>query len=393
MSEDVANNNELILASDVTFAPVVTLGQSEPPDIDGMKVHQRWVRTTVAGQWYKRGDPVDVSEKRLTNAAKNLKLALSRGVDVPISATHEYWHPRNTLGAVKDARMTSDGQLELLAHYYGEESLNVARRNKVSLGLGPLLDSHNNTYDDTITHMAVTPVPVLHGLPQGFVALSREPTAEIANGISDSVSALVGIIQDWKETQPPANAGKKGVIMFDDTTKASVTAYLGEDAGDDVNEGMRKVLAKAAPLATQVATLSRELGEAKATTLANEPAADPRIAKYVHATIKANVAEAVAKGEIKRHAGDLYLSMVAPDGKPDVTLLSREDDAGVLTLDQGLTLLKAGGAGLRGDERTPIQSVSLSRETPDGEPANDLAAIGDRQAKAMVDAKLANLPK
>src|SRR5690606_15411239 len=53
------------------------------------------------------------------------------------------------------------------------DSLATAAKNKVSMGLAPYVDSKGQKYDETLTHLAVTPVPVLHGLP-GFVPLSRD---------------------------------------------------------------------------------------------------------------------------------------------------------------------------------------------------------------------------
>lgn len=374
------------LSVDAAMAPAVVLGQGFPTTFNELPVHYRDVQATVCGRYTHpvTGQHVEITPTRVKNIARNVTAMLARKVDVPASATHKFADPRNTLGNVFAAR-EKGGELVLTVGYYGDAALDVARKNKVSLGLcSNYVDALGNTYDDTINHLAVTPVPVLPGLP-GFVTLSREPNE-------------TQTLDDSSVVQPPADAGTKGVDMFDPATKARIAQFTGADVGDDVNAVMAAVLAKAEPATAQVATLSRERDElkSKVTNLSTEPADDPRYAGLAYRTLRAEVDADVAKGDYSRHTGDAYLSLYEVEkGKPNVTLLSREDDDSPLAPSRIRELLKLARPGLRGKgEATGIQTTQLlSREVPDADPTDDLAAIGQRQADAMVASKLASLPK
>lgn len=152
----------LSAACDVRDA--VTLGQGLPKKINGLPMHYRWVDAAYADDWShpKTGRAVPIDEKRIDGWVSNIKLSRSRGVNLPVCKDHKETAD-NCVGEIFDARRTGN-RLDLLLGFKGDDALKVGQRNYLSIGIDPnFRDSRKNAYGEAIRHVAVTPVPVIHG--------------------------------------------------------------------------------------------------------------------------------------------------------------------------------------------------------------------------------------
>lgn len=365
-------SSAVYLSAPSEMVPAVTLGQPLPKDHNGLAIHYEWVDSAVAGDWHhpKTGQRIPIDGTRINGWVKNLRLALSRKVDVPAVKDHSE-KADASLGAIYDAR-AKDGRLQLLAGFYGDDALGIARRNKVSVGIDPnFKDSFGNEYGESIRHLAFTPVPVIHG-QQGFIAASRsEPTEPVYLSLAPLT---------------------KGVDMLDPALHGRVSQYLGDTATDDPNEVVTQLLAKldAAPKADDVAKLSREREElaTKVTKLSASVEPDPRYASLAYKAHKAEINADVSAGKYSRATGNLLLSRIEEgDGKPNVLLLSRED-AGVFTIDDMIELARVSANGKAPGELTKGQTLTLlNREEPDAaepSPLQSTIEAGRKEGAAFI---------
>lgn len=145
----------------------------------GKKLFHYWADVLSVGDWHlPNGRILNVTPQRLERLARNVNLAVSRNVELPICDDHK--EPKN--GEKKTPRETAekcrgylggakfDGKtLHLLHSFIGEDSLDVALKNKVSIGIDPdFKDSYGNRYGEAVRHSALTPRPVIHN-QRGFV--------------------------------------------------------------------------------------------------------------------------------------------------------------------------------------------------------------------------------
>lgn len=362
-------------AGGMELAQAVTLDSRYPTTHNGSPVHLRWVKPTLIGTWEADGKPVNITAERVANWKKNTLLARSNGFVIPASTSHKgYKDPKNTLGFTHDARTDSNGELEVLIGYVGDDSLAIASKNYFSIGVEQnVRDAKGNVYDELLTHIASTPTPVLE--TSGFVTLSRgEPT-------------------EAPHTLAPQ---QKGVDMLNPELKARVTPYLsGTAVPEDSNEVIPLLLARIdalKPEAEKAITLATELDAAKAKVLTlsrEDTPADPRIATLTYRAHKADVAADVASGVYSKATGDLLLSYVETEpGKPNTLLLSRDEESVGITFDKARELAKSARPGLIGKERTGVQTITLAREVPDAEveatEAAEKQAVKDELARTQL---------
>lgn len=159
----------IYLSATCTERDAVTLGQGLPKTINELPIHYKWMDAAYAGQWKHPTKNIDVpiNEKRIDQWVSNIKLSRSRGVNLPACKDHKETAD-NSLGEIFDARRNGE-RLELLIGYKGDDALKVAQRNYLSIGIDPdFKDSRGNKYGESIRHVAITPVPVIHG-QTGFI--------------------------------------------------------------------------------------------------------------------------------------------------------------------------------------------------------------------------------
>lgn len=133
---------------------------------------QRFVKElTRAGHYEVRGETVDIDGDMLDTFVLSFEKMKAKGVKVPVPSGHTI-DPDKNRGWVHDMYRMGDvlmGVLELV----GEDGIAMAGTNDVSIYAEPgFKDGTGEEYPWAVTHVALTPVPVVNGL-EGFVSLSR----------------------------------------------------------------------------------------------------------------------------------------------------------------------------------------------------------------------------
>ena len=343
----------IYLSAPADLIAAVTLGQGLPAEHNGLPIHYRWVDSAVCGEWQhpRTGEAVPINAARVGKWVANLKLALSRKVDVPAVKDHSE-KADASLGAIYDAR-SKDDRLQLLAGFYGDDALGIAQRNKVSVGIDPnFKDSHGNSYGESIRHLAFTPVPVIHG-QHGFIAASRgEPTEAVYLSLAPE---------------------SKGVEMIDPGLYGRVTQHLGDDATDDANEAILGLLDK---LDTAKATQTQLSAAVEA---AKPKPADPALVKMATELSASNLDNDVLKGDMPRAFAETLKADLAKEGT--AIYLSRGGALDTSPIQYVRDLFKGSKLGLIKPEATNVQT--LSREVPDGK---DDPALRPNPHQADIDA-------
>lgn len=126
-----------------------------------------------------RGDTFDVTEADLDHWAREFARMKANGVKVPVPDGHTFDSASNR-GYVEDVYRdgkTLFGKIDLI----GEDAIAMASRTEVSIySPASVIDGKGNKYDHPISHVALTPVPVISG--QGSfvpIKLSRDATERV----------------------------------------------------------------------------------------------------------------------------------------------------------------------------------------------------------------------
>ena len=184
----------MLSCADATMEP----GGAEnlPKTHNELPVHWRWVKVAKAGTYIhptKRDAtgknivfPITLS--RMDRWIDTIRKARGRGVELPIVKDHKKTSD-NSIGEFVDAKRVGD-ELYYHAGFYGDDALDIARRNKYSIGLLPsilpdgrkhpkrFVDSFgNDDYGEMPDHLATTPIPVMHGAT-GFSAMTFSYASE-----------------------------------------------------------------------------------------------------------------------------------------------------------------------------------------------------------------------
>lgn len=329
-----------------------------PTHVNGARVHYRWSDAALAGKWVHptKGVRIDIDDTRLSRWADRINTCLGRGVNLPICKDHKETAD-NCVGYIYGAK-AEGGTLKLLNGYIGNESLRTARKNYLSVGIDPdFRDSLGNSYGEAIRHVALTPVPVIHG-QKGFIAASREDAKP------DEIETLV----PFKE-EPMTEASLKklsealGVEVVDEESAIELTAATLDELSQEVSTAN-----------TRAVNLSAELDEhkAKVIELSAAKVAEPVVIE--HKPDARDVENAKLRIELSASAGDIpaWLSK-ALTAKIDTTpvLLSRDGEGKSTFINDILDLFKGSKLGAKTEEKTGVQM--LSRDVPDGEPVKPVS--------------------
>jgi len=333
------------LSASGSFADPAELSASLPKEFNGLPIHFKWQDAAIAGQWKHptKGFTLSIDNARIDKWVKGIELARSNGVDLPIVKDHKETAD-STLGYIYGARQ-NNGRLELLNGYIGDDALKIAQRNKLSIGIDPnFKDSHGTSYGEAIRHVAVTPIPVIHG-QQGFLAASRDGQQEPEY-----------LIPVAKETND---------MTLTDEQRKEICDVLGVEHVDD-DAAISLLTATVTDLQTECLTLSAAKDEAtkQITELSAAQAVEPEVFTPSASDIenaKLRIELSATKGDIPEWLGK------ALKAKLDATplLLSRDgDDKPTLVCDI-LAMFDGAKLGVKTQEKTGVQT--LSRDVPDGE--------------------------
>lgn len=156
----------------------------------------------------KQGDdtPFTITNMTLDRWVKQFDQMKANGVEVPIPSGHEAGgDPLKNLGYVRSL-YRDGGSLFAQMEMIGQDALDAARRNNVSIHTElDFVDCDGNQYSDPITHIALTPNPVVTNL-RDFVpiAASRRRKQSQENGTMDLKK--IGLTLGIKEPLTDANA-------------------------------------------------------------------------------------------------------------------------------------------------------------------------------------------
>jgi hypothetical protein len=142
-------------------------GAALPGEVNGQPAAYFWGRAIRAGRYVHPAGQFELSvdEARLDEWARNFHRMREAGIDVPVPVDHST-AARDNLGYVVDAKRDGDS-LMLLHQLIGEEAIELAARNKISLAIDPeYRDGTGNLFGDCIVHSSLTPIPVVPGQGQ-----------------------------------------------------------------------------------------------------------------------------------------------------------------------------------------------------------------------------------
>jgi hypothetical protein len=146
-----------------------------PKEVNGQPAAYFWADGIRVGRYVHPAGRFElhVDEKRLDGWAENFRRMKAAGVDVPVPVDHST-RARDNLGYIVDVKRDGD-TLKLLHQLIGEDAIQLAARNKVSLGIDPaFVDGTGTAFGDCIVHSSLTPVPVVPG-QEGLIPLAVSP--------------------------------------------------------------------------------------------------------------------------------------------------------------------------------------------------------------------------
>lgn len=129
----------------------------------GEPIHRYWTEALKVGDWkLPKGGVLQVTPEMMRRIELSTRLALSRGVEIPVVTDH-IESAATTKGYVGAVKREGDW-LHVRHDFIGDDAKSLALKNRVSLGLNPAFkDSFGNQYGWCIQHSALTGRPVIHG--------------------------------------------------------------------------------------------------------------------------------------------------------------------------------------------------------------------------------------
>lgn len=162
--------------------PIFCVNRSAPPDIEPvlilgtlpdtrseLKCHYRWVPGLQIGAKYTHPSgkyEVDATPEYVKALHQNCQKMKANGFESPFVMDHKMGESPKTLGYGKDSRIER-GWFWSAVQILGDDSLDVVRKNKISLGIAPTMkDGHRNVYAPALQHIAATNLPVVLNQPE-----------------------------------------------------------------------------------------------------------------------------------------------------------------------------------------------------------------------------------
>ena len=352
---------------DITYLSANEIPEGLPKDVDGKPIHYRWMTVAQVGKYIhpQTKKPIIIDKPRLDRWDNDLRATVSRKVEVPICADHKYANAKATMGYVHGSRIVEvDGKpkLQNLLGFVGDENLDTARANKLSVGVDDWEDAHGVKHEDAIFHVAVTSRPVLHG-STGFLASS--------DGGEQSDDYILSVAE---EPDMPFKLTSKQRTHVATLLSVDAAAIPEEIDGSTVTQ----IIDRAVELSVNPPTNEPEVPEIR-----------PKLVKANYRDYESQVNVMTREGKISRASGQLLLGLIQKDGKPNEVLLSVEDheNTAVISFDKLLELVPKLREGKPTDEKTgPQGSTLLSRDLPKDEP-DDLEKTADQRLTTMGDAQ------
>lgn len=167
-----------------TIRPMEQAGVSDisdrPKTVNDLPAHYRWADALEIGKKYThptKGFTVDASAANVKKIERDFQRLIGHKVAVPYVADHSL-RAKDSMGTVIATRR-KDGWMQVLLQILGDDSLNITRKNKISIGLKRnMRDGAGNVYELGIEHVAATPIPVVNGQSNELFAASRDADGE-----------------------------------------------------------------------------------------------------------------------------------------------------------------------------------------------------------------------
>lgn len=319
-------------------APAVIIGQGHPKTRNGLPCHYFWRQAIADGQYTddERDITCAVTPLRRKTWEANYRKLREQGEEPPVVMDHADTKSTATLGYVVDVRQNGKW-LEELHQYLGDDSRDIALKNKISVGIHPKYKTGNGVFlGDCIIHSATTPRPVVPGQGDAVpFAASRGPARD---------SILLSLAASTQETPMDLTALRKAVGAADTVPDADV-------------------LSQAVAKLGSIPTLETERNDAR-TELSRRPAAkvpDPDILAEAAALKLEKVEHLAATGVISAQGAEFLRKRVnGADGKPVALMLSRSPGAEESPIDALLAFASVARAGIvpAGEAQTGVQELS-----------------------------------
>lgn len=210
------------------------------------------------------GQKFTVDAALLSHWAATFSEMAKNGVVVPIPSTHAgAGDPDKARGRVKTLFVDGDS-LIMTCELIGEDAIAAAERNDVSIHSPPeFTDGKGNMYQQPITHVALTPEPLVPGLSE-FISIAASLRLELSQMYMKGLAKLLGIEGDVDPGNAEAKFGsaiKKLQSRLADAEKKvkTVSASRDDSTGDPKDEGKDDPKPKGPPkVAPMMLTLAIE---------------------------------------------------------------------------------------------------------------------------------------
>ncbi len=171
----------------------VSLAVASESKSDGQPVQRFRKELIRTGRYVKDGEEILISQDRIDNWKNQFTSMMLNGVRVPLMNGHSD-DADDTRGSVVDM-FDEDGSLVAILEAIGEDAIRSVSTNDVSIATeGTFTDGKGNVYEDAITHVALTPRPVVPG---------QEPAVAFSfvDGKDDDASKAEGKTEKEEESQ------------------------------------------------------------------------------------------------------------------------------------------------------------------------------------------------
>lgn len=435
--------------------PILCVNRSTPPDIEPvlilgtlpdtrseLKCHYRWVPGLQIGAKYTHPSgkyEVDATPEYVKALHQNCQKMKANGFESPFVMDHKMGESPKTLGYGKDSRIER-GWFWSAVQILGDDSLDVVRKNKISLGIAPTMkDGHRNVYAPALQHIAATNLPVVlnqpemesvtamsaddHGPIYCFSAAPDEPPATPAKVIQ-MAEKTTSLSPKHREEMLKAFSMDDGDAIDDEVLmskhldhhaalqrdcdkidpfvngmKNMSMANIAGEWGERNMPSLREEIGHLQEIATTAATERDALAGQVKTLSADDPAPDPELFRGFHQLKIGEVDLKLKQGRISAFVADKLKKRLAnAKGEPNVYMLAQDADLGERPIDLILDLLdgaeggpgesKGGGGEMKTLSQADDPNSTVDVNKPGGDPQTEKV---DPAEVARV-AKLYNIP-
>ena len=337
---------------------------------DNGQPHRKYIKDLVRiGTWSHRNGTTEITEADIDHWALTFAAMKAEGVGVTIPGGENPHENQDNAdanrGQVLDMYREGDrlvGVLELI----GSDGIVAASRADVSIATIPELKTGKGTvYKNAITHVALTPVPVVSGLGKFKIAASRGGTVSVP-----VLRLAQEYAMDWKK-----------IAQACGLDPATLTDETAEDAIIKAVSGMTASV-KAAPKPEELKAAREELATLKLTRK-DAPEPDPVLVRLSAENREMKLSRLVSEGRITPAEKDAHAAIWigAENAGLKLSLDTRGDGMFAATIDalSKREPMKLGG-------KTGGQGTALARNVPGEGDGSD-----GQPNQATIDRSLAHL--